>query len=110
MHTNKKEVSLARLSILALIIGVATGYGAVAFRKLIGLIHNLAHKNFTIVREKDVMFDVIKRMSRRGNKLALVVKNNLIIPRACDLPGFISNDDIAESVAESLAFRIKPNN
>lgn len=42
MHENKIEISLARLSVLVLIIGVATGYGAVAFRGLIGLIHNLA--------------------------------------------------------------------
>lgn len=53
------------------------------------------------------MFDVIKRMSRRGNKLALVVKENQGIPRASDLLGYITNDDIAESVAGSLAFRLK---
>ena len=35
-------VSLLRLSLLALLVGVVTGFGAVAFRDLIGLIHNLA--------------------------------------------------------------------
>jgi hypothetical protein len=34
-----------------------------------------------------------------------VLKDNAGIPRASDLPGYITNDDIAESVAESLAFR-----
>lgn len=70
---------------------------------------DLSDHHFTIAREKDVMFDVIKRMSRRGNKLALVVKANTGIPRADDLLGYITNDDIAESVAESLAFRLKQN-
>jgi len=73
-------------------------------------LEDLSDNNFTIAREKDVMFDVIKRMSRRGNKLALVVREHQGIPRAGDLLGYITNDDIAESVAESLAFRPKPKN
>ena len=36
------RLSLLRLSLLALGVGVVTGFGAVAFRDLIGLIHNLA--------------------------------------------------------------------
>jgi len=68
---------------------------------------DLCDNNFTIAREKDVMFDVIKRMSRRGNKLAVVVKDHHGVPRASDLLGYITNDDIADSVAESLAFRLK---
>jgi CBS domain-containing protein len=71
---------------------------------------DLSDNNFTIARKKDVMFDVIKRMSRRGHKVALVVKDNSGIPRAGDLLGYITNDDIAESVAESLAFRLKQKN
>jgi CIC family chloride channel protein len=67
---------------------------------------DLSDRQFTIAREKDVMFDVIKRMSRRGDKLALVVAESHGIPRADDLLGYITNDDIAESVAESLAFRL----
>jgi chloride channel protein, CIC family len=37
----RQQLSLAQLSILALGLGVATGLGAVVFRDLIGLIHNL---------------------------------------------------------------------
>ena len=37
-----RGVSMPQLSVLALIIGVVTGFGAVAFRMLIGLVHNLA--------------------------------------------------------------------
>ena len=35
------RLGLARLSVLAVLVGVVTGLGAVAFRVLIGLIHNL---------------------------------------------------------------------
>src|ERR1700679_2847010 len=36
------RLGLARLSLLAVVIGIVTGYGAVLFRALIGLIHNVA--------------------------------------------------------------------
>jgi CIC family chloride channel protein len=36
------RVGLFRLSLLAIIVGVVTGFGAVAFRALIGLFHNIA--------------------------------------------------------------------
>ena len=36
------RIGLARLSIFAVIVGVITGIGAVFFRALIGLIHNVA--------------------------------------------------------------------
>ncbi len=36
-----RGIGLPYLSILALVVGVATGFGAVAFRDLIGLIHNV---------------------------------------------------------------------
>jgi CIC family chloride channel protein len=37
------RLSLTQLSLLALLVGVVTGFGAVGFRDLIGLIHNLAY-------------------------------------------------------------------
>src|SRR5271168_890735 len=36
-----RRIGLVSLSILALIVGVVTGFGAVGFRDLIGLIHNV---------------------------------------------------------------------
>jgi len=36
-----RAISLLQLSLLALVVGIVTGLGAVAFRDLIGLIHNL---------------------------------------------------------------------
>jgi CIC family chloride channel protein len=36
------RIGLALLSLLAIVVGLATGIGAVLFRALIGLIHNIA--------------------------------------------------------------------
>jgi hypothetical protein len=36
------RLGLVRLSLLAIVVGVITGFGAVLFRALIGLIHNIA--------------------------------------------------------------------
>ena len=36
------RVGLFQLSLLAVVVGVVTGFGAVAFRALIGLFHNVA--------------------------------------------------------------------
>jgi chloride channel protein, CIC family len=37
-----QRIGLVRLSLLALMVGVVAGFGAVIFRDLIGLIHNIA--------------------------------------------------------------------
>jgi len=36
------RLGLLRLSLLAIVVGIVTGFGGVAFRALIGLIHNIA--------------------------------------------------------------------
>jgi chloride channel protein, CIC family len=36
-----RRIGLVMLSVLALVVGVCTGFGAVLFRDLIGLIHNV---------------------------------------------------------------------
>ena len=41
---------LPRLSILAVVVGIVTGFGAVAFRDLIGLLHNLLFLGQFVVR------------------------------------------------------------
>ena len=37
-----QRIGLVRLSLLAFVVGIVTGFGAVVFRALIGLIHNIA--------------------------------------------------------------------
>src|SRR5580658_5760379 len=45
-----RRISLVSLSILALVVGIVTGFGAVVFRDLIGLIHNLLFLGQFVVR------------------------------------------------------------
>ena len=37
-----RKIGLFRLSLIAVLVGIATGFGAVGFRALIGFIHNAA--------------------------------------------------------------------
>lgn len=66
---------------------------------------DVARRDFTIVHERDVVFDIIARMSRRGAVMALVVNtlSNRAIPRPGDIRGVISKEHVADSVAESVS-------
>jgi hypothetical protein len=44
-----RPLPLSRLSLLALVLGIITGLGAVLFRDLIGLIHNLAFTGHAVL-------------------------------------------------------------
>lgn len=69
----------------------------------------LARSDYVLAREKDVMFDVISRMSRRGVGTALVVHSERRLPRADSPVGVITREQIADSVADSLTFRSRPS-
>ena len=62
--SEQRKVSLLTLCVLALVIGVMTGFGAVAFRALIGLVHNLFYNG-----KLSVVFDanVIEGPSHFGD-------------------------------------------
>ena len=45
-----RQIGLVQLSILALVVGVVTGFGAILFRDLIGLIHNVMFLGQFVVR------------------------------------------------------------
>jgi CIC family chloride channel protein len=62
--SEQRKVSLLTLCGLALVIGVMTGFGAVAFRALIGLVHNLFYNG-----KLSIVFDanVIESPSRFGD-------------------------------------------
>jgi CIC family chloride channel protein len=66
---------------------------------------DVAQKDFTIVRERDAVFDLIARMSRRGAMMALVVRttSDRAIPRPSDIRGVITKEHVADSVAESVS-------
>jgi CIC family chloride channel protein len=66
----------------------------------------LATRNFVVVRGDEVMFDVIRHMWRQDAFMAVVVGEGPETPRAGDVLGVITKDDIADSVAASI--RIYP--
>jgi CIC family chloride channel protein len=65
-------------------------------------LREVASRNFTIAREDDVMFDVIRRMWRRGATMAVVVRKTTGVPHIEDVIGVISKEHVADSVAESI--------
>jgi CIC family chloride channel protein len=62
---------------------------------------DVANRNFTIVSEDDVAFDVIQRMWRRGAIMAVVVRGRGV-PRGVDVAGVVTKEHVADSVAESI--------
>ena len=67
---------------------------------------DVASRNFTIVRENDIVFDVIQRIWRKHAMMALVVRGSGV-PRADDIVGVITKEHVADSVADSM--KIYPN-
>jgi CIC family chloride channel protein len=63
-------------------------------------LREVASANFTVVREDEVVINVIHRMYRREASMALVV-HATGKPRARDLVGVISKEHVADSVARS---------
>jgi CIC family chloride channel protein len=63
---------------------------------------DVASRNFTIVAENDVAFEVIDRMWRKHAVMAVVVRGRGV-PRGADVAGVITKEHVADSVAASIA-------
>ncbi|HVN30082.1 MAG TPA: chloride channel protein [Candidatus Binataceae bacterium] len=63
---------------------------------------SIAHRDFTVAREDDIVFDVINRMHARNASMAVIMRGSKRIPRAGDVVGVITKEHIADSVAESI--------
>jgi CIC family chloride channel protein len=61
----------------------------------------VASRNFTVVGENEIAFDVIRRMWRKDAIMAVVVKGKGI-PHAADVAGVITKEHVADSVADSV--------
>jgi chloride channel protein, CIC family len=61
----------------------------------------LASRDFTIAREDDIVFDVIRRIWRRKAGMALVARGRGL-PRPSDIAGVITKEHVADSVASSI--------
>jgi CIC family chloride channel protein len=64
-------------------------------------LREIASDKFTIVREDEVIFDVIRRIWRRKATMALVTRGQGV-PRAADVLGVITKEHVADSVASSI--------
>jgi CIC family chloride channel protein len=64
-------------------------------------LREIASDKFTIVREDEVVFDVIRRIWRRKATMALVTGGQGV-PRAGDVLGVITKEHVADSVASSI--------
>lgn len=64
-------------------------------------LREIASRDFTIVREDDVVFDVIQRIWRKHAAMAVVVRGHGV-PRASDIVGVITKEHVADSVAGSV--------
>ncbi len=62
---------------------------------------DVAQRDFTIAREDDIAFEVIKRMWRRGGAMAVVVGGKGV-PTEADVKGIITKEHVADSVADSI--------
>src|SRR6202167_1001884 len=62
---------------------------------------DVANRNFTVVREDETAFDVIRRMWRRKAIMAVVVRGRGV-PRGSDAAGVITKEHVADSVADSV--------
>jgi CIC family chloride channel protein len=64
-------------------------------------LRDIANRNFTVVREDDIVFDVIQRIWRKHASMALVVRGSGI-PRPENVVGVITKEHVADSVANSV--------
>jgi len=62
---------------------------------------DVANRNFTVVREDETAFGVIRRMWRRKAIMAVVVRGRGV-PRGSDVAGVITKEHVADSVADSV--------
>ncbi|MDE2485794.1 MAG: chloride channel protein, partial [Alphaproteobacteria bacterium] len=62
---------------------------------------DVASRNFTVVAEDDIAFDVINRMWRKDAIMAVVIRGHGE-PRAEDVAGVITKEHVADSVANSV--------
>jgi len=64
-------------------------------------LEEVADRGFTLLRESDTVFDTLKRMAHHRVENALVIKGRGV-PRANDIAGVISKEDIGSTVVDEF--------
>ena len=62
----------------------------------------IASRDFTLVRDTEVVFDVIQRMSRKAAIMAVVMQS-IPLDASSTVAGVITKEHIADSIANTLA-------
>ena len=101
-----RHVVVTRGQRISGVLRINTGIRQQLARTQMGItLGDVARKDFTIVQERDVVFDVIRRMSRRGVTMALVIDApaRRSIPRPWQIRGVITKEHVADSVAKTVS-------
>ena len=105
-HGRLRHVVVTRKGRLFGVIRVNTGlHRGLADSRTGVTLGDVASRNFTVVAEGDIAFDVIRRMWRKNAIMAVVVRGRGV-PRGEDVAGVITKEHVADSVADSV--RIYP--
>ncbi len=64
-------------------------------------LRDIASRDFTIVREEDIVFDVIQRLWRKRATMALVLRGRGVA-RVGNIAGVITKEHVADSVADTI--------
>jgi CIC family chloride channel protein len=105
-HGAMRHVVVTRGDRIAGVVRINTGlrHGLAGLETGITL-GDVAARNFTLVRENDVAFDVIARMWRKQAVMAIVVRSEgrrFRLPRSGDVRGVITKEHVADAVAGSI--------
>jgi CIC family chloride channel protein len=90
------------LGVVRINAGLRTGIAEIETGVTFG---DVARRDFTIVREDDVAFDVIVRLWRRNGVMAIVVHRDASgfhVPRPDDVVGIITKEHVADAVAAGI--------
>jgi chloride channel protein, CIC family len=78
--------------------GIRRGLGTAQTGVTLG---DVASRNFTVVGEDEVAFEVIRRLWRKNALMAVVVRGHGV-PRGRDVVGVITKEHVADAVADSV--------
>jgi CIC family chloride channel protein len=100
-----RHVVVTRANRISAVLRINTGIRQQLARAQTGVtLGDVARRDFTIVHEGDAVFDVIRRMSRRGVTMALVIGGGEhAIPRPHLIRGVITKEHVADSVAKTVS-------
>lgn len=102
-----RHVAVTRGNRISGVVRINTGIRQRLSQEQSGItLGDVARHDFTVVQKTDVVFDIIRRMTKRKVTTALVVDTDgkRAVPRPHQLRGIITKEHVADSVAETVSF------